>query len=569
MEDVIKKSFIAGLERLTARAQLLDSINVFPVADGDTGRNLSVSLLPLRDIGLPRETVIRRLLMSARGNSGNIASQFFSAFCTAEKSGDLPVRAQEGKERAWRALSHPRPGTMLSVLDALAAVLPQTPIPDRQAVRVLLRSLEKTVHDTREQLPRLRDAGVVDAGALGLYIFFEGFFYTLAGISEACRPVTETFKDHLKISSAFQESAESGYCVDLVVKAPGRSTEELKAVTSSQEEVIILPEGDLYKIHLHTRNKEQVLSQISGVGKVINWEDDNLAAQIEDFRKSGTAALHLMTDAAGSLTLRDAKHYGFTLLNSYLTIGGKCLPETLFCPEELYKAMRDGVKVSTSQASVYERHQFYESVLERFEKVLYLCVGSVFTGNYETAMQWKKEHDLENRLIVLDTGAASGRLGVIALAAARRLAETGDMPQTVTYAQKAIRTCEEYVFLDKLQFLAAGGRLSKTGAFLGDMLNMKPVISPRPEGAKKVGVVRTRKDQVKMALEKLAAALQKNSRALIMLEYSDNRRWAENTVRPMMAERHPGAEIILQPLSLTSGAHMGPGTWAVAFHPEP
>jgi hypothetical protein len=231
--------------------------------------------------------------------------------------------------------------------------------------------------------------------------------------------------------------------------------------------------------------------------------------------------------------------------------------------------MRDGIRVSTSQASVYERHQFYESVLERFEKVLYLCVGSVFTGNYETVMQWKKEHDFENRLIVLDTGAASGRLGVIALSVARRLAETGDMPNTVRYAQNVITACEEYVFLDKLQFLAAGGRLSKTSAFVGDVLNMKPVISPQPEGAKKIGVVRTRKDQVKMALGKLAAVLQKNSRALIMLEYSDNRQWVEETVRPTVAERHPDAEIILQPLSLTSGAHMGPGTWAVAFLPNP
>jgi len=568
MEDVLKKSFIAGLERLTARAELLDSINVFPVADGDTGRNLSVSLFPLRNVGQPRETLIRQLLMSARGNSGNIASQFFSAFCAVENAVDLSRCAAAGKEKAWKSLNNPRPGTMLSVFDALAEALPQTEIPDRQVIRTVIASLQKAVYDTYDQLPRLRDAGVVDAGALGMYIFFEGFFYTFAGMPDACRPVTETFRDRLTIAPAFREISESGYCVDLMVRASGDSTEKLKAITSAQEEVIILPEGDLYKIHLHTRNKEQVLSQIAGVGRVLQWEDDNLAAQIEDFRKSGTGSLHIMTDAAGSLTLQDAKHYGFTLLNSYLTIGEKCLPETFFRAEELYPAMHEGVRVSTSQASVYERHQFYESALERFEKVLYLCVGSVFTGNYETVMQWKKQHDPENRLIVLDTGAASGRLGLIVLAAARCLAETNDMQKTVIYAQKAIKTCEEYVFLDKLQFLAAGGRLSKTSAFFGDMLHMKPVISPQPEGAKKVGVVRNQKDQIKMALEKLAAGLRNSSRALIMLEYSDNRQWVEKTVRPMVVERYPDAELIIQPLSLTSGAHMGPGTWAVAFLPD-
>jgi hypothetical protein len=204
---------------------------------------------------------------------------------------------------------------------------------------------------------------------------------------------------------------------------------------------------------------------------VIKWEDDNLASQVREFRQSNTAqAFHIMTDAAGSLTNQDAKQYGFTLLNSYLTIGEKCLPETYFHPEELYKAMKKGIKVSTSQASVYERHQFYQSVVERFEKVLYLCVGSVFTGNYQAALQWKKEHDPQDKLLIMDTGAASGRLATIALAAVRKLSETNDMKSAVVFARKAISTCEEYIFLDKLQYLAAGGRLSKTSAFFGEML---------------------------------------------------------------------------------------------------
>jgi DegV family protein with EDD domain len=154
------------------------------------------------------------------------------------------------------------------------------------------------------------------------------------------------------------------------------------------------------------------------------------------------------------------------------------------------------------------------------------------------------------------------------LSSTRYLAQTNDPEKTYEFAQKAVKSCEEYVFLDKLQYLAAGGRLSKTSAFFGDMLKMKPVISPQPEGAKKVGVVRNQEEQVKMALEKLGATLKKDSRALIMLEYSDNQDWVEGTLKPILTERYPLAEILLQPISLTSGAHFGPGTWAVAFLPE-
>jgi len=569
MDDVLQKSFIAGLERLIARADLLDSINVFPVADGDTGRNLAVSLIPLRGVDQPKENIIHQLLLSARGNSGNIASQFFSAFCAVENVADLADRAREGAAKAWQAVNNPRTGTMLSIFDTLAHILPQDVNPDRETVETIIGGLEKAVQETNEQLPRLKEAGVVDAGALGMYIFFEGFFYTLAGIADDCRPVTETFKDRLRIAPSFQEDKESGYCVDFVIKAPHYSPDELKIITSAQEEVIIIPEGDFYKIHLHTQDKEDVRSQVTALGDLMKWEDDNLASQIEKFMndKDGKT-LHIMTDAAGSVTNQDARQYGFTLLNSYLTIGDKCLPETYFHPAELYSAMSKGVKVSTSQASAYERHQFYESALERFEKVLYLCVGSVFTGNYQAAFQWMKEHHKQESFMIMDTGAASGRLGLIALATARYLAQTNDMNKTVVFARKAVRTCEEYIFLDKLQYLAEGGRLSKTSAFFGEMLNMKPVISPFPDGAKKVGTVKNQEEQIKFTLTKLYASLKDNSNAMMMLEYSDNKHWVNGTVKKKLEELFPDVEIILQPLSLTSGAHMGPGTWGIAFLPE-
>ncbi|MGB5746971.1 MAG: DegV family protein, partial [Desulfobacterales bacterium] len=128
--------------------------------------------------------------------------------------------------------------------------------------------------------------------------------------------------------------------------------------------------------------------------------------------------------------------------------------------------------------------------------------------------------------------------------------------------------CEEYVFLDKLKYLAAGGRLAKSSAFFGDVFRVKPIISPTAGGAKKVGAVKNRNAQLKYALDSLAAAFDKESSPFIMLEYSDNRNWVNHTVKKEVQAHYPSADIILQPLSLTSGVHMGPGTWAVAFLPE-
>ena len=110
--------------------------------------------------------------------------------------------------------------------------------------------------------------------------------------------------------------------------------------------------------------------------------------------------------------------------------------------------------------------------------------------------------------------------------------------------------------------------MSKTGAFFGDVLHVKPVVSPSPEGAKKVAVVRSRKEQFQFAVDRLEEGLTRDQQATIMLEFTDNRNWILEEVKPELERRFPMAEFILQPVSLTSGAHMGPGTWAVAFLKE-
>src|SRR5512137_2649817 len=91
MSDPIMRAFILGAERVAAWADLLDSINVFPIADGDTGRNLKISLAPLRDLDNDRGRTIHQLLVHARGNSGNIAARFFSGFLSADSPEAVPA----------------------------------------------------------------------------------------------------------------------------------------------------------------------------------------------------------------------------------------------------------------------------------------------------------------------------------------------------------------------------------------------------------------------------------------------------------------------------------------------
>jgi len=568
MEKIFTHALVSGVERVAAWADLLDDINVFPVADGDTGRNLVVSLSPLRQTALGREVVVRELLLSARGNSGNIAARFFSGLLMADGAANLAGAIRQGRDRAWLAVSDPKPGTMLTVFDVLAEAVEEPPATfDATWREGVIRKLEAAVLATPELLPKLKAAGVVDAGALGVFIYLEGFFNTLTGHTGVFRPITEVFGKYLKISPAFQESDETGCCVDTVLQVGGDDNETLKRLFPIGESVVVLRDGEYLKVHLHAADGEKARGDLAAVGDVVRWSADDLDAQISSFRRRRVdLPIHIMTDAAGSVNRENTAELGLTLLDSYITVGDKCLPETHFAPEELYAAMRRGVKVSTSQASVFERHEHYQSLLQRYPRVLYLCVGSVFTGNYSVALEWKKANDRDDRFTIIDSQAASGRLGILVVAAARFARAARNAEAVIAFARENAARCQEYVFLDKLQYLAAGGRLSKTSAFFGDMLHMKPIISPLAEGAKKMGVVRDRAGQLAFALDKLAV-LGEGKNALIMLEYSDNAEWVAGAVQPEIVRRHPLAEILLHPMSLTSGAHMGPGTWAVAFLP--
>jgi hypothetical protein len=272
-----------------------------------------------------------------------------------------------------------------------------------------------------------------------------------------------------------------------------------------------------------------------------------------------------MTDAAGSLTRESAQALDVTLLDSYILLGENAFPESCLTPDLLYDAMKRGVPVSTSQASVFERRQSYQSVVDLYGRTLYLCVGSVYTGNADIARQWKAQSEKEPCLDVMDTGSAAGRLGLLATITSRFACRTDNAAEVIAYAKEAVRHCHEYIFLDRLHYLAAGGRMSKTGAFLGDMLHMKPVISPMADGAGKVGMARNRPDQVAFAREKLSTFLRPDSRSVIWLEYTDNGDWVQKVLQPEMTKWYPQAEIVVKPLSLTTGVHTGPGTWAVAF----
>lgn len=567
--STLDEAFAEGYACLSARADLLDRINVFPVADSDTGANLRISLEPLRCCGPDKAMVAERLVRGATGNSGNIAAAFFSELLGAGTVDELAAKVAQGREKAWQAVAAPQGGTMLSVFDSLTDILSSMPITPTSCPPILT-TLQQAVLATAQALPDLRAASVVDAGALGMFVFFDGFFRALTDSAEQGESLFALFPGKLRVAADYHPPVLDAYCVDAIIQPATGSTLTKETVAHLGESVVVNPDQSRLKIHIHTNNPQALRTKLAGLGEVVGWSDEplrpNEAGSVP--RPAAPGCLHIMTDAAGSLPRDLARQCDITLLDSYIVSGDMARPESLCAPETVYSLLRDGHRVTTAQASLAERHRLYQNACEQFGRTLYLCVGSAFTGNYGVARAWKRAHDPDDLLEVVDSGAASGRLAVIALLASRLARKTADASAVRAQVDNLITGCREYIFIDTLRYLVAGGRVSRAHGFFGDLLHLKPVISPTREGVRRLGLVRNREAQLDFALEKARTEIKTPGRAVLLLQYSDNQPWVIEKAQPRIQALLPEAEIILAPLSLTSGVHMGPGTWSLAFAEE-
>ncbi len=570
METNLKTAAIAGYERVAAWADLLDDINVYPVPDADTGRNLKISLAPIREILNNNRQITGQLLRSATGNSGNIAAAFFSEFLSVQSAAQLPQKVASGNRKAWDSIAGPQPGTMLTVFENLSRALDGSAAATAPTPTEIVNTLVEAVQATPDLLPELAAAGVVDSGALGMFLFFEGFFRTLYEEDPAFISLPETFGSRLHLHKLPAGPKPNEVCINTLLKTDKDSAELSRKLQAVGNSVVTVQEGDQLKIHLHSQDLDSVRQKLQSWGDLVEWGAETIRAAPPAQATAWTKLenVHIVTDAAGSITRQTADRLGITLMDSYIITADRACPETAVVPETLYEHMRAGRRTSTAQASLFERHQSYESLCSRFAQVVYLCVGSAYTGIYATAKNWQVHAAPSADLTVLDSGAASGRLGLIAMAVAEFASQGQPLDTVVAYAEAAFAQCEELVFLDQLKYLAAGGRISKTGGFFGDLLGIKPVISPLTEGVKKIGVVRKTARQLPLALDYFSSRIESGSKVRILLQYTDNRNRVTTEIQPAIQSAFPEAKVTLTPLSLTSGAHMGPGTWGMAMLPE-
>ncbi len=290
--------FVGASANLTANKERINALNVFPVPDGDTGTNMGLTMssavkeLPAQtDIPKAAERLAHGALLGARGNSGVILSQILRGFaqglegCQQVAAVDFARAMQKGVELAYKSVMRPVEGTILTVARKMAeaadeAVAVNAEMDLENLLELMLAQGHQALANTPNQLPVLKQAGVVDSGASGLVAIFEGGLRALRGEEFELPLQVEAKADFTKQQAAGTQNLVNHYCTEFFIHGQGIDVEAYRRhLQGMGESQVIVGNATVVKTHIHTADPGAVLSYALQFGSLHDLKIDNMKDQ--------------------------------------------------------------------------------------------------------------------------------------------------------------------------------------------------------------------------------------------------------------------------------------------------
>ena len=296
---MLKKCFLAGAANLEAKKEIINELNVFPVPDGDTGTNMTMTILSaakeVSNIASPNfENLSKAIsggsLRGARGNSGVILSQLFRGFTKEIKSVtviDAPVLArafQKATETAYKAVMKPKEGTILTVAKGLSDKMNELACENGDLEEILGQVLEHgryVLSQTPEMLPVLKEAGVVDSGGQGLIEVLSGIYDCLLGKEIDLTAALGTTTTAKVEADTTQADIKYGYCTEFIINIEKKfdNGDELnfKAYLESiGDSIVVVADDEIVKVHVHTNDPGLAIQKALTYGSLSKMKIDNM-----------------------------------------------------------------------------------------------------------------------------------------------------------------------------------------------------------------------------------------------------------------------------------------------------
>jgi DegV family protein with EDD domain len=594
----LRRGILAGVRHVTRQRSELDRINVFPVPDGDTGTNLTLTLSSIADavrsvrsdsLTEVADAAAEASVLAARGNSGMLFSHFLLGFAVATRE-----KFRAGSREVAEALSHaasslhevlenPREGTIVSVARDMAAEARRRAAEGGDDIYDWLRSMhvaaERSLRRTREILPALREAGVVDAGAKGFVSFFEGVLGYIEGRIQdgALEEFEHEPPDAPGPSLYFAREAGMGagegrYCTQIAVRTDGEAgdvgaPEDVirAALAGHGTSTIVLRAGTVVKVHVHADAPDEIAAILEAFGEIVS-------RRVEDTAMAGTTRhVGVLTDSSADLPRDWVERHGVQVVPVQVILGDRSYRDgTEIDAARLYEIMSDPSvePPKTSQPAPSDFRNAGERAVERgAEGLLGIFLGASLSGTYGSGAAALRA--LEGvRSEVVDSRSTTLGLGLMVVRAVELLDEGRSLDEVAAELRRIRERSNVFFTVDTMEYLLRSGRVGRARAWLGEKLDLKPILSLDREGhVVAAGRVRGREAAIPRVLELLDERLVEAHRYRFGVVHFA----AAETARLLVAElrrRYDPVEILSGPATAALGVHVGPGAWAIAYQIE-
>jgi len=585
---------MAGADWVRHTREHINSINVFPVPDGDTGTNMALSLaataaavrdVDVRELSPVAQRAAEASILNAKGNSGTIMAHWFLGLSKAfmHESRVPAARVGDALQRAtdevYAGIDRPVEGTVVSVMRAVSerVAQPARPADLGDLMDLMLDAAREALARTPEQLAVLREAHVVDAGAQGYVNFLEGAARAVRGESP---PALDAGLDgdaavHSPVEHA-PGALEERFCTEVVVRGRGFDAERLRrAFRRHGSSLQVVTTGTVFKLHIHTNHPDTVLRLAARQGAVEERKVDDMLVQARE--RGGAAEVPLVAhaeqpatvavlcDSTADLPAEERARHGIEMASLQVLFGDQVYRDQkdLSTEDFYHKLASDPHHPTTSQPPPREFVQALEHVRADREVVV-VTLSSRLSGTYKSARSAVAlvRHP---RVEVFDSDSASTGLGMMVLNAAR-LAARGAATDDILHWLARWREDTGLLFsLETLEYLRRGGRIGAARSLLGGLLGLRPILTFADGRVQPLDRARGREEAFRKTVDALAQRLPEGARVRLGFIAVGDDQGQSQRLEAWLRERVDVVECVRGAPTGVVGAHAGPGAWGVFY----
>jgi len=491
-------AFVAGSQQLLSHQEEINSINVFPVNDKDTGTNLASTIRSVIDTIKPDKSykktinnIAEAALIGARGNSGVIFAQFLNGLNTETKN-KQGVNLNEFVESInksipflYKAVANPIEGTMLTVIREWSEYLYSKKETASDFNKVIIDSidvLEKSLFETTSKLKNLKKYGFVDAGAKGFVVFIKGVtnFIKNGNIRLLSREKIEIVS-LVHSDEIIDERLTYRYCTEAIIKNMHTNTVLLKKfLCKNGDSVVVAGSENTCRIHVHTNHPAELFHKLKNIGTITFQKVDDMQRQreISSKRKWNIA---LVTDSTCDLSQELIDFYQINIVPLNINFGeNHYLDKITLQPEQFYSLLDSSTDIpKTSQVNERSFTNLYSHLASNYDAIISIHLTSKFSGTYANSLKAAQriQKEFKKNIYVIDSKTLSGALGLLVLKTAKNI-EAGISAETIVKSlTKNISNSKIYVSVKNLKYMIKGGRVSKPAGFIANIFGINPVIS--------------------------------------------------------------------------------------------